>query len=113
MGAGNMIAGRYAVKGIKQEVEQASNEALLQGFQRADITANASDQLIRFSNNMKTGRTCSRKIWQNIRKLWSVFNIADSHAKQFSMLDEMLSPNALERIGKTGDRAQNISNFCW
>jgi hypothetical protein len=106
MGAGNMIAGRYAVKGVKQEVEQASNEVLLQGFERADITANASDKLIRFSNNMKNWENMLQEDLTEHTKALIRFNIADSHAKQFSLLEETLSPNALERIGKTGDRAQ-------
>jgi hypothetical protein len=90
MGAGNMIAGRYAVKGVKQEVEQASNEVLLQGFERADITTNASDKLIRFSNNMKNWENMLQEDLTEHTKALIRFNIADSHAKQFSLLEETL-----------------------
>ena len=107
IGAGNMIMGRYAVKGIKQEVEQASNQVLLEGYQPFAITENNAAQLTKHVENVKN--------WENMLETADLtehtkalirFNIADSHAKQFLMLDEMLSPGAQARIARTGEAAQ-------
>jgi hypothetical protein len=108
MGGAGLIAQRYAVKGIAQEVEQASHSVLLEGMKDFQITENLSGHMAIHRANSQNWKdileTRADSLTEHTKKLLE-FNIANADAAQFTLFDKMASPSLkkeIENLGKGG-----------